>query len=82
VKEPVRLTIQPGSELDKAIDALVEYELGINPMIDIGTVMLVDPHDSGHMVAIGCRLDCRRRGKTDPSQLTHEEYHGWYGQRL
>jgi hypothetical protein len=79
---PVILTITPGSDLDKAIDAVVDFELGEGPIPSKEVFGLIDPANSGHMVAIGCRQDCRLRGKSDPSQLTHDEYHGWYGKKL
>lgn len=79
---PAILTVHPGSALDKAIDAVVDYELGAGPQPDKAIVGIIDPTNSGHMVALGCRMDCRRRGKTDPTQLTHQEWHGWYGEML
>lgn len=80
--EPEILTVLPGSDLDKAIDACVAYQLGEGPLPDGATFALLNPQETGHMVALGARADCRRRGKTDPTMLTHEEWHGWYGARL
>lgn len=79
--KPVMLTILPGSDVDKAIDACVDHELGVGPSPDPEVFALINPLEDGHMVALGARMDCRRRGKSEPSQLTHEEWHGWYGQR-
>lgn len=80
--DPELLTIVPGSDEDRAVDAIVAYEMSEGPLPDKALLAILNPNEAGHMIAIGCRLDCHRRGKTDPSQLTHQEYHGWYGCRL
>lgn len=77
--EPEYLTIRPGSVQEQAVDAIVNWELGTGPRPTREQMLALDPQQPGHMVAIGARIDCRRRGKTDPTQLTHDEWHGWYG---
>lgn len=74
--------IEPGSDVDDAINAVVAYEMddGEDSLPTVAQLSLVGFENSAHMLALGTRLVARRQGIRDPLALTASLYGMWYGQ--
>lgn len=74
------LPIEPGSELDKALNALVDFEVGVSQLPLVTLLQMIQFTDEVHMLALGTRVWARRMGVRDPNTLVEPQYRKWYGE--
>ena len=72
--------IEPGSELDKAIDEMVERALNRESRPSFERFHLIDPANTSHMTAAGLRAQLRSQGgATSAEDLPEELRAKWFG---
>jgi hypothetical protein len=73
--------IEPGSELDKAIDRTIAGINAIGPIPSDAEFGLIDRDNEAHMIALGTRTWLHLQGITKPNELHHAVHALWYGLR-
>lgn len=77
------LPITPGSDLDRALDAIADASIrGIRSTDNFESFKLVFPSNPAHLLALGARIYFMNTGVTDPLQLVAEQYGQWFGQPM
>ncbi len=74
--------VEPGSDLDRALDTRVRHLLNGGGDMDLDAWRLIALDDSGHMLALGTRLSLYLMGVHEPSSLTEPMFMMWYGQAV
>lgn len=72
--------IEPGSDLDKAIDLMVQQAQGAVPGGLIDSFRLIDPWNPAHMLALGTRIHMGVLGVDDLNNVVAGLHAQWYGQ--
>lgn len=72
--------IEPGSEVDQALDLMVMQSRGEAPDGLFASFQKIDPWNPAHMIALGTRIHMRAMGVTDTRNVVAALHGQWYGQ--
>lgn len=73
------LPIEPGSDVDTALDLVVAHLMGAGPF-KMDAFKLISMSNPQHMLALGTRAWCFKAGLRRPDDLVSTLYRQWYGQ--
>ena len=74
----VRYRVEPGSDVDRALDGTVREAMGLEPL-DRERFALLDNGDEAHMIALGARHFLAVRGVFEAPEVEGRERAAWYG---